>query len=252
MKNVHVCLVSEQPNPNLVPLIDESMTVDHVILCHTKRTLPQSQWLQSALKDFQVSSELLLLKAVNDFSILREQFQELCSELLAPGDVKLLFNVTGGTKPMSLALFEVAYLTEMDNSEAYYSDLKNQIFWLLPSDRASVQLQDRIKLTQFLKVRGFELVVQQAVDLRSTKTLAQWIAANVNRLTGALTQLNFLAATAKKNLRSETIRGGGTLDELIDELAECGLLKRHQGSLVFESEKARFFCNGGLVRRVCL
>lgn len=247
MKSVHVCLVSEQPNPNLVPLIDQSMEVDEVILCHTQKTRPQAQWLQATLRDFQIGSELVELNAVNDIAVLRDQFQALFEERLQEGELRLVCNVTGGTKPMSLALFETAYLTEMDGSQAYYMDLNNTLSWLIPQDREMLQLQDRIKLSHFLKVRGFELAPSDAKDLRPTKPLCVWIAASVNRFTGALTQLNYLAMSARKNnqLRSEVVRGSEALDTLVDELVDYGLVQRSDGCLVFRDENARFFCNGG-------
>lgn len=50
MKVIHICLVSKQATPNLVPLMDSSMQVDEVILTHTRPFNEHAQWLANALK----------------------------------------------------------------------------------------------------------------------------------------------------------------------------------------------------------
>ncbi len=250
MQHVHVCLVSEQPNPNLTPLIDKSMEVSYVILCHTEKTRLQASWLQSTLRDFQISSELVLLDSVNDIDKLREQFLALFELNLRQEGRILYSNVTGGTKPMSLALFETAYLTESDGSKAYYIDLNNHLSWLIPSGQDSQILQNRIKLKHFLKVRGFELEESDncVIDSRKTKKLTDFIVQNSNKFRKALAQLNYFAMTAKddKRLCSKEYQGNEVFEELIDELVHSKLVARTEdGKLIFTSEVARFYCNGG-------
>ena len=249
-KSIHLCLVSEQANPNLVPLLDESMEVDFVVLLYTDQTYTQAQNLASVLKSYQLKSELKALPDAFDIVQLREYFSDLYDSYLANPGVKLSCNVTGGTKPMSLAMFETAYLTEVDGSEAYYVDLNNQLSWLIPQDKQTVQLQNRIKLKDFLQIRGFSLSKQPKQDgrLRSTKALSESIATQIKRYRPALTQLNYLAATAKadRDLRSKEVEHlSYELEDLISELERYQLVKFQKGRLVFANETARFYCNGG-------
>ena len=250
LQHIHICLVSEQVNPNLVPLLDKTMAVDYVILLHTTKTHFEAENLSSVLKNYQIKSELRQLPDAFDIRLLRDYFNDLYDLLLAENNVKLYCNVTGGTKPMSLALFESAYLTETDHSEAYYVDLNNQLSWLIPQDRQSVQLQDRMKLRDFLKARGFDMKTKPTENssMRSTKSLSEWIARDIKKLRSELTKLNFYASSAEKSpqLRSDEVdHFTPEFNMLIDELCDYGLLNVRKKRLIFSSEDARFYCNGG-------
>lgn len=94
-----VQLVGEQPLPNLIPA--RFLKPEHVLLVHTDRTKEVAQRLEQLLPH----CEFLSCDAYNIELIIAELNKAL-SKYLPSG--RVLFNLTGGTKPMSLAAYQVA------------------------------------------------------------------------------------------------------------------------------------------------
>jgi hypothetical protein len=101
--DVMICLVGEQPLPNLLPI--RHFQPRRVVLVSTRTTEKISQNLEALLKDqFEIGTV-----NVPAYDILAAQ--GILGKALAqysPQTQHMIFNVTGGTKPMSLAAFRVA------------------------------------------------------------------------------------------------------------------------------------------------
>jgi len=103
MKGVMICLVGEQPVPNLLPI--RHCKPKQVVLVYSATTKRVSENLQRLLKgQFEV-----LGQEVPPYDIVEAQ-ESLAGYLCQQGwqGAELLFNLTGGTKPMALAAFLVA------------------------------------------------------------------------------------------------------------------------------------------------
>jgi hypothetical protein len=100
---VMVCLVGEQPIPNLLPI--RHFKPAQVILLETPTTKRVGDNLKRLLQPaFEIYSH-----PCSPYEIVTAQdaLRDLVSRRV-PNDSPLLFNVTGGTKPMCLATFQVA------------------------------------------------------------------------------------------------------------------------------------------------
>lgn len=117
-------LVSEQTLPNILPAL--ALRPSRLILCHTTRTVAQTQWIRHALElaglkfDLQLRSLGLTPDAQETGGAVRALIQECHSQ-----NVEALINFTGGTKLMSLGAF-VAALNEKVAS--CYIDSENMRF----------------------------------------------------------------------------------------------------------------------------
>lgn len=101
---ITISLIGEQPIPNLLPL--RYQPPDRAILVCTDRTEAVATRLQRLLNQYSISAQLLPTEAYDILKI-REDLQEfLASEGLEGAD--LVFNLTGGTKTMVMAAYEVA------------------------------------------------------------------------------------------------------------------------------------------------
>ncbi len=99
-KPVMICLIGEQPAPNILPI--RACKPREVCLIYTERTERVSKNLAKLLKQ----ECRLQIPAYNVVKIYEELAAFVKSQNWAAQD--LLFNVTGGTKPMSLAAFQLA------------------------------------------------------------------------------------------------------------------------------------------------
>jgi hypothetical protein len=249
MTHLHLCLVSKQPSPNLTPLLDPAIPADEVILLHTAHFKPQAEWLAKALSFYQVKSRFLQLPSHEDLGQLRAFFIELIAQLHRDiPDLRLYANLTSGTKPMSLALYEVALMTETEGSQAYYVNMDDTLSWYLPKDKPRHAIADRIKLTPFLIAHGWQPVEPpQGSRYPQWRTLVETWGANLRYWRKPLTQLNSIAVSANNpQHQSEPIKKlDEPLQQLLNALQQAGLLTRKKHSVTFAHADARFFCNGG-------
>jgi hypothetical protein len=101
--SVMVALIGEQPVPNLLPLLHFAPT--EALLVHTQRTAPQKERLAQVLMGRMNISPL----DVPPYAIdqIRALLERAVDERLDAGEV-VIFNLTGGTKPMAFAAYELA------------------------------------------------------------------------------------------------------------------------------------------------
>lgn len=99
---IMISLVGEQPAPNLLPA--RHLNPSTAVLVHTDRTQRVAENLKVLLEP-GIPCELC---PVDPYRI--DEIQQELNDFLAGtfGDCALVFNLTGGTKPMALAAFRVA------------------------------------------------------------------------------------------------------------------------------------------------
>lgn len=99
MDKYHICLVSDQPIPNLVPVLIERPA--GVVLLVSPEKQNQAEWLRDVLKSHGIRVITREIAAYDFDPTLR-----VCEELLRQAkDAELELNVTGGTKVVALAAF---------------------------------------------------------------------------------------------------------------------------------------------------
>src|SRR5579883_2604366 len=98
-----VALVGEQPLPNLIPV--RHYHPESLLLIYTNKTEPTYRRLKAVLeKETQVDG--LETEAYNIITIVENLKDKLDGTGLSAQDIE--FNLTGGTKAMSLAAYQVA------------------------------------------------------------------------------------------------------------------------------------------------
>jgi len=130
----------------------------------------------------------------------------------------------------------------------YIHPEKDRLIWLHPGEWTAVDLADRVKLEHFLAAHGVSVhdkPVRNVPD-QALLQVGEAIVHDLERFQKPLGTLNWLAASAERNLRSSAIKNDhGELRQLIDLFEMHEILRRKQGSLQFASEAHRFFTNGG-------
>lgn len=239
--SVHICVVANQVVPNLAPILDRNLKAKRVVLVHTADFLQKAKDLASTYSNYQVKTEFFKIQSAFDIVSLRKDMQRLFNFY---AEQKPLINITGGTKIISLAMFEKAKEYELP---VYYVNTDDSLSWLVPDVESVYHLEDRVKIKPFLTANGFEVVVNELPS--SNKLLRQVLddlIANIDGYKEAISQLNYYAYTASSSLKSvslsENVEG---LRKLVGLFAETGLMKIENNKLIFKDEDARFFANGG-------
>ncbi len=165
-----ILLVGEQPVPNLLPV--HRIRPDAVVLVYTPLTKQRAQNLKKV-----IAVDQCYMCEVDPYTVpitqkqLEQFLQEKCS------DHTLVFNVTGGTKPMAFAAFSIAqkhnaplvYLqTQEEQSLLYEYEVDNCSLRLKAGTPISLPPSVTIKdyLTLYLgdyQVAGFENEFEKAV-----------------------------------------------------------------------------------------
>lgn len=239
--DVHVCVVADAVVPNLSPALDRGLGCKKVVLIHTANYKNQAQRLAKALSQYQIKAEYYEIKDAFDIEYLSTAISKLFLRLI---DMKPLVNISVGTKPISIVMHEQARALEFP---IYYLNRDDTLSWIWPEKQAKYALEDRIKAKPFLYAHGLTLLDdQQPNSNKSYRVLLDDIVENITYFKKAISQLNYYAFTAGRNLTSAPISGDvSVLRELIALFEKLGLAELKNDKIHFKNEVARFFANGG-------
>lgn len=98
------CLVGEQPLPNYLPI--KSLALEKVVLLYSDFTKGRTKLLGSLLDTNKIEKKELQIEPYRLDTIITELEEAVKGEMIDSYD-KVIFNLTGGTKPMSLAAYHI-------------------------------------------------------------------------------------------------------------------------------------------------
>jgi hypothetical protein len=245
--DTHVCLVSQQATPNLLPVLDDTWRPRRVVLATSPAMQAAAASLQAVIKRKSpgIETELLALPDAYDYDVLFEAFMNF---LDAQGEREVALNVTGGTKLMAVAAQEVF----RDSSKpVIYVDVQTDEVILVGRAGRSKPLQARLKVRDLLESHGY--AVEQLEHPQVTgaqRDLCARVIDHVGSAGTALGQLNLLAAQAR-NYRQLSVHMNAsqldsrTLGTMLGLFEDAGQLRCEGDILKFADEAARSFVNGG-------
>ncbi len=243
--DTHVILISAQAVPNITPLLDEQFKPKNVIMLVSPDMRQRADWLDAVIKIKGIKSQRWDISNAWDIEHIRDNIIDLLNQHEGK---PMALNATGGTKPMSIAAYDVFRAFELPIF--YVHPDHDRVIWMHPPDRPSHDLADRIKLPEFFSAYGATLTETgdklgvPAADRELTQTLIS----EVHRWAAPLSILNAYAAEAQKNLTA-TLRpkdkGYSELHHLIALFERNGLLALKGDTLQFANEDNRFYVNGG-------
>lgn len=240
--DTHVCLVSHQATPNLLPLLDPVWRPRKVVLATSKEMSTKSTWLADLLRTKGVAVETLALRDVADYSALSDDFLNF---LATCGDANVALNVTGGTKLMAVAAQEVF---RTNAKTAFYVDIETDRIVFLNGGR-SEPLNAKLNIRESLRAHGYTTQGGETPQIDAAqRDLTARLIDRVGAFGPALGQINHLASTAKGSLQCQMTDAQADSSKLADMLglfAQAGHLKQHGAVLRFPNEASRFFVNGG-------
>ena len=239
---VHVCLVSEQVLPNLLPALDPETRPDEAVLLVSPDMRNRGETLGNLLRDAGCRARLVDV-APYSFPSIRQTVAGLMDGM---GDCEAVLNVTGGTKIMALGAYEV------------FRDRGHSVFYIDTHDGERVELfpevvrhplPELLKVETALKAYGYAVAEKGEVRVRpEVRALTELLVSEAEGLESALSMLNACSGSAEKQLYCEVREpalSNGNFLRLVGVFSEAGFLSFDGRHLVFPSQDSRFFANGG-------
>ena len=241
----HLILVSAQAVPNITPVLDERFKPREVVLLVSPDMALRAEWLEHIYNKRGVKSRRWLINNAYDIEQIRDTVLELLTEY---EDGSLALNATGGTKPMSIAAYEV--FRDLKQPIFYVHPEEDRVIWLYPSKQAGHDLADRIKLPEFLQAYGAKVTGQgDTLGVPAVyRDLTEEIITRIAYYSKALGSLNYLAQKATGSLTVD-LDAQQTKDRFLADLialfSDNKLLRLEKNRLIFATEQDRFYVNGG-------
>lgn len=181
MSHVHVCLVSDQPIPNLTTAL--YLNPDIIVLLTTREIKEKANFLEKVLKQkgFQVQSKSI--EAYNISNVI-DVSESLLKEHKA---CKVTLNITGGTKIGTLGTFQAFYT--QGNPIFYVNTKDNKILKLFPEhELEEYPINVSIPIKDYLALYGFvvDSYTKDDGNIQKRKNLTFHLAYNASNIVGDL------------------------------------------------------------------
>lgn len=226
MSHIHVCLVSDQPIPNLTTALQ--FKPDTVVLLYTDDVKAKKDRLKAVFKNHQIKTEERVILPYDLQNVI-----QVCDGVLADyPDAQLSLNITGGTKISTLGAFQVFY--SADKPIWYVNTRDHQIQQVSPQT-GSLQITAKIGIKDYLAAYGFSVNGWQKDDegIQKRRPITQHlvhIATEKERLIGELNKAvpdtNGLKLPCMIKLPVQP-----EMEELANLLDQAGLAKRTGGGI---------------------
>jgi hypothetical protein len=236
---VHVCLVSDQPIPNLTTVFQ--FRPDRVVLLYTSDKRREKDRLEAVIKskDCHVEGrEIAPYDMGNVIGVCEQLFRD-CP------DCELSLNITGGTKVATVGTFQSFYST--DRPIWYVNTRDNEILQLAPTE-SRLAIEVRIQIKDYLAAHGFvvadyckddRLILARRAATEALLNLAIRSERSIGELNGKVT------AAAEPGRFPCRISGlGGPIREVFPLLEQCGVGNEEGEALVVERKADADYLRG--------
>jgi len=243
---IHVCLLYNTATANITPALDPDFKPKEVILVHSDAQQYRADSLAAVLQPTGIKVTHWLVDDIWQLEHLRDRFLEL---LIDREGEDLALNASGGTRPMSMAAYEL--FREFERPIFFVHPHSDQVSWLHDRKLPGFNVADRIKLPAFLRAHGTELgnIGSRSGVKPELRRLTEALIREVQGLSQPLAALNYFAQKAERNLISPPLTDNqlrwDALMDLLTAFERENILELRQGRLYFPNEEARFFANGG-------
>ncbi|MBD1389273.1 DUF1887 family protein [Neiella sp. HB171785] len=248
MGTYHLCILDNEPASIVTPAFDSYIPTDGLVLSYGKTQEATAKRIQKIVKSRSMQCEIHLQPDVTEVAGLKDHYSELLERYIDEHDVWL--NASTGSHHHMLSAFDVFRTYQQ---QIFIVEPKlDRLHWLYPDNLSATEIADKINLSDFLSLYGAKLATTKnkagiSADIR---VIGEHWAMHADSYADALGRLNYLAFTADNStltsvpLSDKFIRDPN-LNQLITDLEELDYVGIKNNKLVFASEEARFFANGG-------
>ena len=238
--DVHVCLVSKQPLPNLIPILVSDPKPKEVILLVSHEMNERAGWLETVLKTYHIHVSKVSIADSYDKEALENQmldlklFENYTSQ-------NILMNITGGTKLMAISAYSV--FSANDSVCAYFVERSNELVYLDQAGQKFV-LEPKLKIKDILLAHGYELVGKPLQQLpmnkpHLTRELVQGdFGSAISAINGVISDKKLTADFPEKGDKER-------IKTVLDKFEREGLLQYDLQQITFTDKAALKYVHGG-------
>ena len=253
MTTTMICLVSNQPMPNLRPILRDSQDfkVTRVILIVSSEMQKYAKGLEKVLNRHGITVNKHNIDNAYDYVGMSAEFSELINSTKG----RILVNITGGTKLMSLALWDAANSNEQ--TEVIYIRHDNHKGIWLKGSSGEFDINAKMSLDDILDAHNYKQNDPSSFQPnKKQRDFARMLLdeyADKPDIIGLLNTVSYCDTNKKKNIsvnfadkkiRKNTLK---RLEKILKQAEEAELLKRHEDYLLFPTKnKRKFVCGSWL------
>lgn len=247
--DVHVCMVSGQAVPNLIPVLATEFRPQEVVLLVTPSMKKTADALEKVIERACVKVQQIALADKYDMQAIKDQVFDL---LINIDKDKVALNVTGGTKLMAIGAYNLFHAEGY--SSFYFTERDNSVIFLDDAEEATLVLQPpKLKIEDYLALHGHP--VKKGCSVRHTTQFnlpdlwheliraAKDCAEPIKAINAAIAKSdrNALTVTMPKVVYDQQRH----LDFVIDLFEEAKLLQQKNGKLQFTDLESKKYVGGG-------
>ena len=243
--DIHVCLVSDQAAPNLLPILDSEFKPQKaVFVVSTKDEIKEkANSLKLAFKQNDIDVDILELSNEFDFQSMETELFDLLSSY---ENENIALNVTGGTKLMAIAAQNVFSGVK---PIFYINTNKEEIIFISKENDKHIPVQKlntKTLINTYLSSYGVS-VLKNKDDFNFYKlgVFTERFVRRQEDYKDIISKLNLLAFNASNSkLETNFTNYSNDLKLILEDLADEGLVRLNGDIVDFKNEQTRSFLNG--------
>jgi hypothetical protein len=246
----HVCIVSDQAAANLLPALDAALKPKKILLLCTQKMKQSSTCahLEVSFKKSGISKcEIIMIDDERDINQMASVLDTWLKNHLQD---RILINFTGGTKLMTLALYNSVLGNTHTALDVAYLDVDTQqLIFLQPDTKPRVGLTTKLSLAVYLESYGYTLQNHEVIASDNDRDhFCNWMLSQADKLAVELGEFNRAC-----NEMDKARKNGGALNaefeggnEIVRQCVLNGWLQVLSGTLHrATSADALVFMQGG-------
>lgn len=243
----HICLVAESPMPTLGPLLDKRIGAKSATLLFTPYTQPFAEHQAKVLQKHGIKADLFALP--DPYHL--QPLIDLLTPLAAQHKHGACINITGGSKLMSIAAWQVF---NQPQHHLYYVHLhQDSVIWL-NHDQADHPISDSIKLPDYFAAHGYQVIGNSAtpahpVLMQLARTLAEGAYQNEHV---ALINTGIEESKTGGNNLTIPYKSSKKMDAFIKLLCDANIARVKHNHLHLDDSGVWRFLNGEWLEQVTL
>jgi hypothetical protein len=243
-------MVSDQPAPNLLPALDNTLGPKDkkIILLVSPQMQKKGDGLQNVFRKYNLTADVVQIQDAYNFPEIQEQ---LYSCLARYENKNVVLNLTGGTKIMTVAaqsIFELAgkpmfYVKEQDNSVIILQEGK---------EKSHAPLDKKLKIQDYLLAYGYKTVLSENT-LYNRPDFTFELINNITKYESAVSRTNAYVSKAQDRSALTFVRTSyeDGIESFLDLCRKFALLTLEGKQFTFTDEQARrYVCGGWLEEHV--
>ncbi len=203
MKRIYICLVSDQPVPNMIPAFMKKFYPDKVILLQTPEKKNQAQRLKEIFERHNMDVLIKSLENSIAFDCIKNVIEKI---IYYYNGYELVLNISGGTKIMALAAYTAFLKSQRIKYRILYVNTAEKMILQIKPKIEMYDFEDSINVEDYLYSYGY--IAKSNASTNYVKLLGKLIYDNRNYLFNNNSEINSKIITFFEN-NNIVYEGGG-------------------------------------------